>query len=248
VKSIAFATDRIGAGVGADGRLYTTADGGASWKMAALATPVTDACYPDPGHLIAATNGVGNAVGGFSGVSSSLDGGATWVAGTPPPADGAAAVASQILSCTGGVVWDLVDYGDASGGDAYLLARSADGLHGWTPVVTGGRAQPLPHVAAFQHAESQAMSAYSQASATVVGICATCVAGGQWSVGGTRDGGRTWFDNVVPGAKLDTAAAFGTPSRGWIAGRVAVAGGAFADAILRTDDGGRHWSPVFVSP
>lgn len=246
LKRIAFPSDSAGFGIGADGLLYATADGAKTWHRAAFDRPVDAICFSDR-----RTGFVGGAVsapalGAFDGVAATTDGGRTWTDAQRPPTDGLVGIAGHTLHCTRGAVYDLVDLGPHAGGGAYVLARSTNRARSWDAVATGGQVAPLPSVAQGPGTEATSISAYSPRAAYIAGFCGACGAAGQASFGASTDSGHAWQNVTLDAVGFTSAPVFTSPRHGWIGARTLTKDGPTADEVLRTDDAGRTWTPVFT--
>jgi photosystem II stability/assembly factor-like uncharacterized protein len=247
LKRIAFSSDRDGAGVGVDGLLYASADGGKTWRRARFDKPVDAVCFSDKraGYVGGAVSAP--ALGAFDGIAATKDGGRTWADATRPPTDGLVGIAGHALHCTRGSVYDLLDFGPHAGGGAYLLARSTDGGRSWKPVVTGGQIAPIAHISQGPGTEATSMSAYSPQAAYVAGFCGACGPAGQSSFGSTLDGGKTWQNSMLDALGFTSAPVFTSPNHGWIGARVIAKDRPPLDEVLVTDDAGHTWNAIYTA-
>ncbi len=249
LRDIAFTSDRTGYGVGADGLLYQTADGAQSWQRGAFAKPVDAVCFSDKrnGYIGGATTAP--ALGAFDGIAATTDGGRNWSVTARPPTAGLVGIAGHALHCTRGSVYDLIDLGAHAGGGAYILARSTDGAHSWTPLATGGQVRRLRNVPQGPGSEATSMSGYSPTAAYVAGFCGACGEAGRSSFGGTVDAGLTWYNTTLDKIGFTSEPVFTTPTHGWIGAReLRKDAPPSGDEVLETRDGGHKWAPIASAP
>jgi photosystem II stability/assembly factor-like uncharacterized protein len=232
-------------GIQPEPRLYETRDGGRSWRRLG-----TDASFAGPIHFLDGRDGWAvSEPGRMTGPSQSVpvgggilyrtsDGGHHWrrVALAPPARyRGQPATASlpRFFGRRDGVVG--VRFRDRSRAQQVVVYVTHDGGDSWS-------ARPAP-AAVDLRAESwgfpQALP-FSAASAKdwflLVGPMLYT----------TTDGGRTWSTTrtVAPKPPRVWDLAFSSPSEGWAIFALVVNGPRAGAALVKTSDGGRHWTPL----
>jgi len=246
--------------------LYVTSDGGQHWRLqrSGLSLPnMAEASFASGRTGI----GLSTTINGSSGLRT-VDGGRSWQpvslpapgAGTPEPAFSTVDFADRLDGWVGGA--DGVE-ASTNGGESWArqLATAApveqlsfaDADHGWALTADqlfatsdGGR-----HWAVVQ---GTAMGAFSWAQLVTpgFGVALVCGTGGTRALASSNEG-RSWHllalprPNGAPCGRGDPlpgplyGLCFGTPASGWA---IALGRGSAATVLERTDDGGRHWSPV----
>lgn len=239
---VLFLTDRLGYGLA--GRWYATADGGRTWTPLSRQFPSEQVCLTRPGHVWALnwTEGAGG------GVLHSTDGGANWRQSLALTSQYPGGLGNGgVLTCAApGNVWALLRGGVGMNQGSYALYhRTAAG--GWRAVAAlstagGGRAPGNPRAPTGPGDYFGPLAVANADTAYLLGICPACGMGTA-TLGGTRDGGRTWRNLPKPiplgsGYLISEArVAFVSPRQGWI---VAPSRGAGVE-VLRTRDAGASW-------
>jgi photosystem II stability/assembly factor-like uncharacterized protein len=211
----ALAADRLGRG---NPRLFSTDDGGASWRLVARPPHFGAITFVDRrdgllGTYPGATGGMGPGRRWPAVLYRTTDGGKTWTRDRVPPA-------SFGLSLPVSSFGRRLVVADWKTGDHPRVYSSVDGGTHWTAFVPPTRAKaPIDFSAG-----SPNMWAFPSKSSLYV----------------THDGGQSW-DKIVPRGlpqPLDIyPIVFSSPSVGWtLVSRYR--------ELYRTTDGGRHWTPV----
>ncbi len=220
--------------------LFKTEDGGRTWTFQQTPIQVGGTCFTDPQHGWAVS-----APTVAAGIITTTDGGSTW-SSVSAPAMGLnpSAQVQQTLRCAApNVLWDLVNSGPVTGGDAYTLFRSPDGGLQWDAIAQNqGRAGApgpggIPEDLAAVDASTAILSATSAVGRGTMGSTA---------VGGTTNGGQTWRNGAVPGLPYaENAIAFPTAQRGWMVVQWPPGSRQPRSAVLTTTDGGQTWTAQY---
>lgn len=248
LRQVHFIDEHFGWGVGRNGKLYRSGDGGHTWGELMPPCGAEATCFTaqDDGWVA-----VGNRV------AHSTSGGDSWtpvftIPNRPPPGGGGSGDDwyPTALQCTkGGAVWALfTGSGAAMSHQPYAVYRgTADGR--WTLVakenMTTAQLPDAPELGGYP----APISSLSADSAVLL----TWTAPVDPPVGlrlATADGRTLGPERKIPGLSTPLAAAFLSADAGWVLGTktAAAAGGPSVDVILATADGGQTWQEQFSRP
>lgn len=202
--------------VGNFGAVFTTEDGGRSWRPqdAGTRTPLFDVDFVDAAH--------GWVVGQGGLILRTTDGGATWTRQTSPVAGGKHFFAIDALDRD--TAWAVGDWG--------AIAKTTDGGATWQDVSLG--------VLTIERREDEMRSLAVITDDVILydvefaDAQHGAIAGEFGTVFLTRDGGRTWRRTETGTDKTLFGIAFPEPSKAWAVG--------IDGLILHTTDGGATWA------
>ncbi|HEY0398160.1 MAG TPA: hypothetical protein VGF00_07215 [Acidimicrobiia bacterium] len=242
LRQVHFIDEHFGWGVGRNGKLYRSGDGGHTWGELMPPCGAEATCFTaqDDGWVA-----VGNRV------AHSTSGGDSWTPVFSVPGQASEATwHPAALQCTrGGVVWALFSRADAAAGHIpYALYRgTASGQ--WSLVAKEGMTAPdlpaAPNLGGYP-APISILDADSAALVTFTGPADPPVGLRVWSAGR----GGLGPERKIPGLSTPMAAAFVSADAGWVLGTktAAAAGGPSVDVILATADGGQTWQEQYSRP
>jgi photosystem II stability/assembly factor-like uncharacterized protein len=216
---VAFGTPSIGYALDASGGLQRTANGGGSWQTLNAGTT-------RPARAVVALGSSTVLLIGPIGISRAVNGGRF------EPLGGG--VASAHLSD-----WDLVGSTVfAFGAGTHTLLRSTDSGAKWSAI-----AMPLAQKAKGRKKAKPGVFIRSVAFTGALQGLLLDSSGRVWS---TRNGGRSWREDVSVGTSDGVQLAFSDPSDGFLSLRSF--GGDTSDAyLLRTTDAGATWHPQEIT-
>ena len=244
LRQVHFIDEHFGWGVGRNGKLYRSGDGGSTWGELTAPCGAEAVCFTaqDDGWVA-----VGNRV------SRSIYGGDSWTPvftlsakgpGGEPVGDSFHIASLQCAK--GGVVWASFTGEDAAMSHSpYVVFRgAADGQ--WTPVLKEAMTGPSDVTAPTGGSYPGPMSALGPDSAAFVLFTPPGEPPVSLAVA-TENGRRLGPARPVPGLTSPLAAAFLTADAGWVLG-TKTGGPPSVDAILATADGGQTWQEQFARP
>lgn len=222
------------------GELLTTADGGSHWtRVAGAPGQAQTACFSSPADGFVGTPGK---------VWRTANGGATWSqAFTEPTVSGGVhppAPDTTVLECAGGsAAWvQFLGHGAALGHAPYLAYASRDGRN-WRVLFeesyTESGARPQVHAPDGPGSYPGPFSAISPDAAAFVGYSPPLGYGAAPLELAASGGATLTKEGNVNGISVPEAAAFITPSQGWVVGETLPSGGFTIEA---TADGGHSWT------
>lgn len=240
LRQVHFIDEHFGWGVGRNGKLYRSGDGGHTWGE--LMPP----CGAEATCFTAQNDGwvaVGNRV------AHSTSGGDFWapVFTLPAGEDQVNGWHPLALQCAnGGVVWVLFGGDNAAMSHSpYVVYRgTADGQ--WTAVAKEDMTAPKEIAAPAGGSYPGPLSVLGPDSAALVLFTPPGVP--PVSLGVATDNGRTLGPGkAIPGLASPLAAAFLSSGAGWVVG-TKTGGPPSVDTILATTDGGATWQEQFSHP
>ena len=240
LRQVHFVDEHFGWGVGRNGKLYRSGDGGHTWG---------DLMPPCGAEAVCFTAQEDGWVAAGNRIARSTNGGDTW---TPVfAASGDSDVNGwhpQALQCAkGGVVWALFTGDNAAASHSpYVIYRgTADGQ--WTAVMKEGMTAPKEIQARREGGSYPGpISALNTDSAAFVLFTPPLSPNPVSVVIGTSGGATFGPDRPIPPLSSPTAASFLSATAGWVLGTKM--GTPSADAILATADGGQTWQEQYSRP
>jgi len=222
------------------GELLTTTDGGSQW------TPVTGA--PAQAQTVCFSGQRDGFLGTPGTVWHTADGGTTWSEAftEPPLASGVHPPApdTTVLECAGGnAAWvQFLGYGAAMGHAPYLAYATQDGTN-WRVLFEEAylesAARPEVHAPDGPGSYPGPFSAISPTAAVFVGYTPPLGYGAAPVELVTSGGATLTRDGNVGGVSVPMAAAFISPSQGWVVGETLPSGNLVIEA---TANGGHTWA------
>jgi photosystem II stability/assembly factor-like uncharacterized protein len=244
LRQVHFIDEHFGWGVGRNGKLYRSGDGGHTWGELMPPCGAEATCFTaqDDGWVAAGNR-----------VAHSTSGGDSWTSVFAAPGDSDVnGWHPQALQCAkGGVVWALFTGDNAAASHSpYVIYRgTADGR--WTAVMKEGMTAPKEIQARREGGSYPGpISALTTDSAAFV-LFTPPVSPNPVSVVIGAGGGTTFGpDRPIPPLSSPTAASFLSATAGWVLGTrmPPPAGGPSVDTILATADGGQTWQEQFSRP
>jgi photosystem II stability/assembly factor-like uncharacterized protein len=244
LRQVHFIDEHFGWGVGRNGKLYRSGDGGHTWGELMPPCGAEATCFTgqDDGWVAAGNRVAHSTSGGDSWTSVFAAPGDTDVNGWHP----------QALQCAkGGVMWALFTGDNAAASHSpYVIYRgTADGQ--WTAVMKEGMTAPKEIQARREGGSYPGpISALTTDSAAFV-LFTPPLSPNPVSVVIGANGGATFGpDRPVAPLSSPTAASFLSATAGWVLGTRTPppAGGPSVDAILATADGGQTWQEQYSRP
>jgi len=240
LRQVHFVDEHFGWGVGRNGKLYRSGDGGHTWG---------DLMPPCGAEAVCFTAQEDGWVAAGNRIARSTNGGDTW---TPVfAASGDSDVNGwhpQALQCAkGGVVWALFTGDNAAASHSpYVIYRgTADGQ--WTAVMKEGMTAPKEIQARREGGSYPGpISALNTDSAAFVLFTPPLSPNPVSVVIGTSGGATFGPDRPIPPLSSPTAASFLSATAGWVLGTKTPPPA--VDAILATADGGQTWQEQFSRP
>jgi photosystem II stability/assembly factor-like uncharacterized protein len=241
LRQVHFVDEHFGWGVGRNGKLYRSGDGGHTWG---------DLEPPCGAEKVCFTAQEDGWVGAGNRIARSTNGGDTWTAVFAAPGDAEVnGWHPQDLQCArGGVVWALFAGNNAAAGHAPYAVYRGTATGQWTLVAKEpmtGRALPAAPALGGYPAPISVLSADAAVLLTWTGPVDPPV-----GLKLASDAGRTLGpQHNIPGLSSPAAASFTSAPTGWVVGtKQPGPGGNPADAILATTDGGATWQEQFTRP
>ena len=237
LRQVHFIDEHFGWGVGRNGKLYRSGDGGSTWGELTPPCGAEAVCFTgqDDGWVAAGNR-----------VARSTTGGDSW---TPvfavPGKAGEPGWFPQALQCTkGGVVWALFGRGDAAAGHIPYAIYRGTAAGDWKLVAKEGMTAPdlpdAPPLGGYP-APISALGPDSAALLTFTGPADPPV-GVRLAAGG----GTLGPERKIAALSSPTGASFVSADAGWVLGTKKDPPS--TDAILATTDGGQTWQEQFSRP
>jgi photosystem II stability/assembly factor-like uncharacterized protein len=237
LHQVHFVDEHFGWGVGRNGKLYRSGDGGHTWGELMPPCGAEATCFTaqDDGWVA-----VGNRV------ARSTNGGDTWTAVFAVPGDEQANGWTPLaLQCTKpGVVWTIFGAHNAAAGHSPYVAYRGTAEGQWTAVMKEPMTAPQEIAAPAGGSYPGPISALGPDSAAFVTFTPPLGPDPVGLVIVTDNGRRLGPRHPIPGLISPAAAAFVSAQSGWVVG--AKVNG--ADVILATADGGQTWQEQFTRP
>ena len=237
LRQVHFIDEHFGWGVGRNGKLYRSGDGGSTWGELMPPCGAEAVCFTaqDDGWVAAGNR-----------VYRSTSGGDSWTPVFAVPGNASPATwFPQALQCTkGGVVWALFSRGDAAAGHIPYALYRGTAAGEWALVAKEGMTAPdlpdapplggYPAPISVLGPESAALLTFTGPADPPVGLR---IATGGRSLGP---------EHKIAALASPTAASFVTADSGWVLGTKKDTPS--TDAILATTDGGQTWHEQVARP